>query len=223
MHARQCEPHLDGYPGNGVVQLWSQAVRPCQRRACVLVSPFVECNARCRRARQSARRVVPDAGLLDDRLCRLRESCCLTPSSLLGRDQRELCVCQVGLLDGAERRSPLDHCGEVVRRTIRCTEQRVRNASRQERDGGPDTVGRKLVQCPIGDGRAPARHRPSSCAHARWRPRGRSWRCRLRAGSPRLLRRPDRASARPLPAGPSVLVPRLRRRRARDTAPAPRR
>ena len=100
------EPHLDGDPGNGVVELWSQAVRLRQRRACVLVSPLVECDTRCRRARQRARRVVAEAGLVDDRLCRLGESCCLTPSSLFGRDERELCVCQVGLLDGAERPAP---------------------------------------------------------------------------------------------------------------------
>ena len=49
MCARQHEPYLDGHPGNRVVELRSQAVRPCQRCAYVLVSPFVECNACCRR------------------------------------------------------------------------------------------------------------------------------------------------------------------------------
>ena len=129
MGACELEPDLDGQPGNAVVEHRPQTVRARQRRAGILLSRLVECDARRRHVRERARRIVAEARLVDDRLCRGRSSPRLAPGSLLGREERELCLCQVDLLDGADRQPPLDGCSQVVRRAIGCAEQRMRNAS----------------------------------------------------------------------------------------------
>ena len=126
----ELEPDLDRDPGNAVVEHRPQTVRARQRRAGILLSGLVECDPRRRHVRERARRVVAEAGVVDDRLCRGRSSPGLAPGSLLGGEERELCLCQEELLDGADRQAPLDGCGQVVRRAIGCAEQCMRNASR---------------------------------------------------------------------------------------------
>ena len=152
MGARELEPHLEGDPGNGVVELWSQAVRPCQRRACVLVSRLVNCNTCCRRARECARRVVGEARLFDERFCRPCASPCLAPGSSLGREERELRLRQEDLFDAAGGQPALDSCKKLHLCTIGRAEQGVRNSSAEECGRDPKTVWRELIQRHIGVG-----------------------------------------------------------------------
>ena len=152
MGARELEPDLDGQPGKAVVEQRPQTVRARQRRAGILLSRLVECDARRRHMRERARRVVAEAGLLDERLCRPRALPRLAPGSLLGREERELCLCEIDLLGGAGRQPCLDGRRQVVRRTIGCAEQRMRNASQQECGTDPITLRGELIQRQIGVG-----------------------------------------------------------------------
>ena len=94
-----------------------------QRRAGVLVSRLVQCDARRRDVRDRAGRVVTDARLVDERLRSLSAVRCLGPCPLLGGHERELCLCEVQLLDGAGRLPALDRCRQVVLRPFGGAEQ----------------------------------------------------------------------------------------------------
>ena len=102
MGACELEPDLDGQPGKTVIEQRPQTVRACQRRAGILRSRLVERDARRRHVRERARRVVAEARLLDQRLCRPRALPCLAPGSLLGGEERELRLCRGDVLDGAD-------------------------------------------------------------------------------------------------------------------------
>ena len=87
-----------------------QAVDACERRAGLLRPRLVECDARRRDVHERARRVVAEARLFDDRLCRPCASPRLAPGSFLGRQERELRLRQVDLFDAAGGQASLDGC-----------------------------------------------------------------------------------------------------------------
>ena len=148
-------------------------------------------------------RVVAQARLLDERLRRTCALPCLAPGSLLGGEERELCLRRDDDVHGADGQPLLDGRREVLRRAIesrraargRCREREARPASTHSRGRAASAPDRRR--------RAPARHRRASCTPAAWRPRARSWRCHPRAGSSRLPRRRD-ASHRSASAGRPV-------------------
>ncbi len=223
MGASELEPDLDGQPGKAVVEQRPQAVGARQRRAGILVSRLVERDAGRRHVRDRARRVVAEARLLDERLCRPRVSAGLAPGALLGREERELCLCDEDVLDGAggqpvSTAAARSSLARSVAPSSACATPRVRSATGIQAlsDGSWSSarfgVGERLLDAVS-----------ASCAPAGWRPRARSWRCRPRAGSPRSRRRRGRATARPPRAARSARATRLRRRRARGTARARRR
>ena len=72
MGARELEPDRDGQPRNAVVEQRPQPMGARERRAGVLGSALVECDARGRHMHERARGVVAEARRVDVRLCRLR-------------------------------------------------------------------------------------------------------------------------------------------------------
>ena len=54
MGAGELEAHLDGHPGDAVVEHWAQTVRAGQRGPCILLSRLVQCYARGRHVRERA-------------------------------------------------------------------------------------------------------------------------------------------------------------------------
>ena len=216
-------PTCDGYPWNAVVEHRPQAVGTCQRRADILRPRLVERDTCRRDVHDRARRVVAEARLFDERFCRPCALPCLGPGSFLGREERELRLCQEDLFEAAEGQPPLDGCQE--RPPLRDRSHRAGRAQRLGRGvrSGSRNCPARADPAPRRRRRAPARHRSASCARAASRPTARSWRCRPRAGSSRLPRRRERASARPPRLAPSAHATRLQRRRARGTAQARRR
>ena len=122
---------------------------PCVRPR---VSPRGAATRAVAALRECARRVVAEARLFDDRLCRPRTSPCLAPGSSLGREERELRLRQVDLFDAAGGQPALDGCEKLHLCTIGRAEQGVRNSSAEECGGDPKTVRRELIQRHIGVG-----------------------------------------------------------------------
>ena len=204
----------------------SMGRRRCARASAARASSclrLVECDARRRHVCERARRVVAEAGLVDDRQC--RQPLVAPPRPSLPAWRRGARAVPVpgrpprpSPLQGPSRRS---QSGSSVARSVApssaCATPRPRSATgTHSLSGGADSA-------PDRRRRAPARHRSASCAPAGSRPRARSWSCHRRAGSSRLPRRRERAIARHLQAGPSARGPRLQRRRARGSAASRRR
>jgi hypothetical protein len=101
----------------------------------------MERDARRRHVRDRARRVVAQARLLDERLGRACALSCFAPGSLLGREERELCLSHEDDVHGADGHPLLDRRPEVVRGASGCAEQRMGNASNEERIRDPATFG----------------------------------------------------------------------------------
>ena len=76
-----------------------------------MVSDACRCDVRDR-----AGRVVAEAALLDERLCRPYTFRFLGPGSLLGREQRELCLCHEDVAVNAETSC----CREMVALVSKC-------------------------------------------------------------------------------------------------------
>ena len=91
MRACELEPDFDGQPGKAVVEQRSQTVGARQRRSRLLASSLVECDPCRRSVHDCAARVVTEALLVDDRLCRPCAFGCLAPGPLLRRAEREQC------------------------------------------------------------------------------------------------------------------------------------
>ena len=99
MGAGELEPDLDGQPRNAVVEQGPQAMGARERRAGVLGSALVECDACGRHMHERARGVVAEARRVDVRLCCLRVLPRLAPLAALCREERELCVGDVDDVD----------------------------------------------------------------------------------------------------------------------------
>jgi len=153
MSADELEPHLDGQPGKTVIQKRPQAVRACQRRARILRSRLVERDARCRHVRERACRVVAEVPLLDERLRRPRPLPCLAPGSVVGGEERELCLREDDHFGGAAGLPRLDGRGEVIRSAVGCAEQRMRDSAQEQRARPPPAVRGELIdsQIAVGD------------------------------------------------------------------------
>ena len=140
MRACELEPDFDGQPGKAVVEQGSQTVGAGERRSRLLTSSLVECDPCRRSVHECAGRVVTEALLVDDRLCRPCAFGCLAPGPLLGRAEREQCHGQRNVVArGAEGLRLSDRCVEVFRLTIGGAEQPMRKTPHTERAGDPPT------------------------------------------------------------------------------------
>ena len=165
-----------------MVEQRPQAVRTRQRRTRVLAPRLVERDARRRDVRERARRVVAEARLLDERLCRPR----MSPASAqapcsAARSASSACASEDLF---ALRRAPprsMVAVEVVLARSVSPSSAAQRRGEERGRDStrSPGRAGR----APGRRRRAPARPRLASCAPAGWRPKARWWRCRPRAGS----------------------------------------
>ena len=93
MGARELEPDLDGQPRDAVVEHRPQAVGACQRRAGILRSSLVQRDACRRHVRDRARRVVAEAGLIDDAPAAARARCPASPQAPCLAARSASCAC----------------------------------------------------------------------------------------------------------------------------------
>ena len=129
-----------------------QTVRARQRRAGIVLSGLVQCDARRRHVRQRARRVVAEARIVDERLCRRRSSPSLAPGSLLGREECELRLREVRPPRRRRRRVPVSTAAvrSSVARSVAPSSACA--TPRRSATADPTTLRGQLIQRQIGVG-----------------------------------------------------------------------
>ena len=163
MRARELEPDLDGHATEGhgraaAADGGRASAPPAHPLSSLVQGDACRCNMDDR-----ARRVVAETRLLDQRLCRPCALPGLAPGTLLGGEERELCLRGEIVVRGAAWPAPLSTAAarSSVARSVApssaCATPRMRSAL-----GAPRASGRRTARAPGSRRPARARHRLAS-------------------------------------------------------------